>query len=197
MANRARVAAIGLLLPLAVIFLWQLLESAGLLHYEYLPAPLEVMASLAELAQTGELVDDISHTLGVTLTAVGITSAVGAALGLAVGLLPTLRDYVVASIDFLRTIPAVTLVPVAVLTFGPAATTELMLAVYAALWPIVLCTAGRRRRAPASVRHRANAAFLPRHHRSKDCAPRGGAGMAGRCAVWPRSSRCLLRSSQR
>ena len=142
MANRARVAAIGLLLPLAVIFLWQLLASAGLLHYEYLPAPLEVMASLAELAQTGELVDDISHTLGVTLTAVGITSAVGAALGLAVGLLPTLRDYVVASIDFLRTIPAVTLVPVAVLTFGPAATTELMLAVYAALWPIVLCTAG-------------------------------------------------------
>ncbi len=142
MANRARTAPIGLLLPLAVIVLWQLLASAGLLHYEYLPAPLEVMTSLVELAQTGELVRDALHTLGVTLTAAGIMSALGAAVGLAVGLLPTLRDYVVASIDFLRTIPAVTLIPVAVLTFGPVATTELMLAMYAALWPVVLCTAG-------------------------------------------------------
>ena len=93
-----------------------------------------------ELAQTGELANDIFHTLGVTLTAAGIASALGAAVGLAVGLLPTLQGYVVASIDFLRTIPAVTLIPVAVLTFGPVATTELMLAMYA-LWPIVLCTA--------------------------------------------------------
>ena len=140
------------------------------------------MASLVELARTGELVRDTLHTLGVTLTAAGMTSALGAAVGLAVGLLPTLRDYVVASIDFLRTIPAVTLIPVAVLTFGPVPTTELMLAVYAALWPVVLLRRRRRRCTPTSVRHRANAAFLPRHDRSKDRASRGCAGMAGRCA---------------
>ena len=173
----------GLLVPLAVIVLWQLVAWAGLLHYEYLPAPLEVIASLVELARTGELVRDTVHTLGVTLTAAGITSALGAAVGLAVGLLPTLRDYVVASIDFLRTIPAVTLIPVAILTFGPVATTELMLAMYAALWSVVLCTAGAAAAVhPPSVRHRANAAFLPRHNRSKDCASRGCAGLARRCA---------------
>ena len=129
-----------------------------------------------------------------TLTAAGIASTLGAAVGLAVGLLPTLRSYVVASIDFLRTIPAVTLIPVAVLTFGPVATTELMLAMYAALWPVVLCTAaGRRRCTPTSVRHRANAAFLPRHHRSERlCFPRlcpHGSSVR----VWRRSSRCLSR----
>ena len=79
----------------------RLLASAGLLQYEYLPAPLEVIRSLVELAQTGELANDIFHTLGVTLTAAGIASALGAAVGLAVGLLPTLQGYVVASIDFL------------------------------------------------------------------------------------------------
>ena len=47
-----------------------------------------------------------------------------------------------ASIDFLRTIPAVALVPIAVLTFGPVRTAEVALATYAALWPIVLHTAG-------------------------------------------------------
>ena len=67
---------------------------------------------------------------------------VGAALGLAVGLIPTVRRYTMASIDFLRTIPAVALVPIAVLSFGPVRTAEVALATYAALWPIVLHTAG-------------------------------------------------------
>ena len=37
MANRTRVAPMGLLLPLAVIVLWQLLASAGLLHTSTFP----------------------------------------------------------------------------------------------------------------------------------------------------------------
>jgi sulfonate transport system permease protein len=137
----SRVHFSGAPVPLVVLALWQLFASTGLLHYEYLPAPLEVLAALVELAQTGELVRDVMYTLGVVLMAAAITLTFAAAVGLVIGLLPALRDYVMASIDFLRTIPAISLVPVAVLTFGPAAKTELMLAVYAALWPIVLSTA--------------------------------------------------------
>ena len=69
MANRPRTRSAGLLLPIVVIVFWQLSESTGLLRYEYLPAPVDVMGSLAELARTGELVDDVSHTLVVTLIA--------------------------------------------------------------------------------------------------------------------------------
>ncbi|MDV6296172.1 ABC transporter permease [Rhodococcus aetherivorans] len=131
----------GLLVPLTAIAVWQLLVSAEVLDYEYLPAPHEVADALVELVRTGELVDDLAHTLGVALTATVITLTVGGALGLVIGLVPALRKYSMASIDVLRTIPAVALVPVAVLTFGPAVTTELILAVYAALWPILLHTA--------------------------------------------------------
>ena len=45
MTSRARAQFVGLLLPIVVICLWQLSEWIGLLHYEYLPAPLEVMES--------------------------------------------------------------------------------------------------------------------------------------------------------
>ena len=131
----------GLLVPVAAITVWQLLKSSHVLDYEYLPSPGEVVAALVVLVQSGELVDAIAHTLGVTLLATGITLTLGGALGLAIGLVPTLRRYAMASIDFLRTIPAVALVPVALLTFGPIVPTELILAVYAALWPIVLNTA--------------------------------------------------------
>ena len=47
------------------------------------------------------------------------------------------------------------------MSLGPSVTTELVLAVYAALWPVVLCTAGRDRGdTPTPVRRRAHVAFL-------------------------------------
>jgi len=133
---------VGLVVPLAAVAGWQALKSVGVLDYEYLPAPSEVVAAVVDLGRSGELVDDVAHTLGVVAVVVAISMTVGAALGLAIGLLPTVRRYSMASVDFLRTIPAVALVPVAVLSLGPVRAAEIALATYAALWPIVLHTAG-------------------------------------------------------
>ncbi len=132
----------GFVVPLAAVAGWQALKSMGWYDYEYLPSPRELLTALVDLARSGELVNDVAHTLGVALVAAAISMVVGAALGLAVGLIPTVRRYTMASIDFLRTIPAVALVPIAVLSFGPVRTAEVALATYAALWPIVLHTAG-------------------------------------------------------
>ena len=128
-------------MPAAAIICWQALKAAGLLDYEYLPAPRDVVAALGELARSGELARDVAHTLGVATLSAGLAMILGAALGFAIGFIPMVRRYGMASVDFLRTIPAVALVPVAVLTFGPLPSTEVVLATYAALWPIVLHTA--------------------------------------------------------
>jgi ABC-type nitrate/sulfonate/bicarbonate transport system permease component len=133
---------VGIVVPIAAVAGWQALETAGLLDYEYLPSPREVLAALVDLARGGELVDSVTHTLGVAVVATAISVTLGAALGLAIGLIPEVRRYSMASVDFLRTIPAVALVPIAVLTFGPVRMAEVALATYAALWPIVLHTAG-------------------------------------------------------
>ncbi len=141
MASRTQTPLVGLLLPVVAIVIWQLSASTKLLRYEYLPAPADVTASLAELARTGELLDDVSHTLAITLVATVTAMTLGAVLGVVLGLLPTMRSYGVASIDFLRAIPAVTLIPVTVISLGPSVAAEFFLAAYAALWPVVLCTA--------------------------------------------------------
>ena len=133
---------VGIVVPIAAVAGWQALETAGLLDYEYLPSPREVLAALVDLARGGVLVDSVTHTLGVAVVATAISVTLGAALGLAIGLIPEVRRYSMASVDFLRTIPAVALVPIAVLTFGPVRMAEVALATYAALWPIVLHTAG-------------------------------------------------------
>ena len=141
-ARRLRVNVSGLLVPLATISAWQALVSTDVLDYEYLPAPREILDALVELVGSGELAGDLGHTLGVALLAAVLALTLGGALGLAIGLIPALRVHLMASIDFLRTIPAVALMPVALLILGPGPTTELILAVYAALWPVLLNTAG-------------------------------------------------------
>ena len=55
MASRTGLNLSGLVVPLAAIATWQLLKSTGLLPYEYLPSPLDVLAALVVLVQTGEL----------------------------------------------------------------------------------------------------------------------------------------------
>ena len=66
-----------------------------MLRYEYLPAPANVLSSLAELARSGELFDDVTHTLVMTSIATVTALTLGAVLGVALGLLPTIRSNVV------------------------------------------------------------------------------------------------------
>lgn len=141
MVSRTGFGLNGLLVPAVLILGWQALASSGVLDYTYLPSPAEVLTALVELARSGQLARDVAHTLGVAALAAALAMILGAAMGFAIGLVPVIRHYTMASVDFLRTIPAVALVPVAVLTFGPVSSTEVLLAGYAALWPIVLHTA--------------------------------------------------------
>ena len=85
MASRTRAAATGLLLPAVLVTCWQLLGSAGLIRYDYLPPPGEVLAALRDLIENGGLIGDIARTLGATLTAAAISVPVGAAAGMAIG----------------------------------------------------------------------------------------------------------------
>jgi ABC-type nitrate/sulfonate/bicarbonate transport system permease component len=141
----------GFLVPLAGIGAWQLLVSTGVLNYDYLPAPVEVGESLITLATSGELATDLTHTLAVAVLAAALALLLGGALGLAIGSLPPLRACLMASVDFLRTIPAVALLPVALLRFGPGPGTELILATWAALWPVLVNTAGAVATVPARL----------------------------------------------
>ncbi|MCX5041623.1 ABC transporter permease subunit [Aldersonia sp. NBC_00410] len=137
----SRLVPVGLLLPCAAVVGWTVLGVLGVLDYEYLSSPREIAAALTDLVAEGELVGDLVHTVRVAVIATLIGTALGGMLGFAIGLLPLVRRNVTAGIDVLRVVPAVALVPIALLALGPAVRTEVVLAVYAAVWPVVLSTA--------------------------------------------------------
>ena len=140
--RRAAPRAVGLVVPLGVLLAWQLLSATGLLRLQFLPSPDRIARTLVEEALTGELVADLTHTLAVVAAATGIAAMLGGGVGAALGLLPALRRRVLASVDFLRAVSAIALMPVALLALGPRPLTELMLATYAATWPVLVNTLG-------------------------------------------------------
>jgi ABC-type nitrate/sulfonate/bicarbonate transport system permease component len=59
-------------------------------------------------------------------------------LGLVIGMSPVLRRFTNSSIEFLRPIPSVALIPLAVLLFGIKIESSLLLIVYACFWQVLI-----------------------------------------------------------
>jgi ABC-type nitrate/sulfonate/bicarbonate transport system permease component len=110
----------------------------GLVSPRYLPPFSRLVAALAE--QAGRR--DFWLALGETLRgwAIGLAVAVvaGVVVGLVIGSVPGLRAVTGSTIEFLRPIPSVALIPLAVLLFGTDLRSTLLLVVYAAFWQVLV-----------------------------------------------------------
>lgn len=133
---------LGILVTLAFVAVWEVVVRTEIIRFDYLPAPSEVVVALWDQLVSGVMLSAIGHTLWVSLVAAGMACVLGILIGALLGTFPTLRAFTLASVDFLRSVPAVALMPVALLLLGPAPETEILVASYAALWPILINTLG-------------------------------------------------------
>ena len=135
-----RMSPLGLLTMAALLALWQALVGTGALDYEYVPAPSEVAAAAVRLTSSGELPETVAHTLRVVLLGWGAAALVGIVLGLALGLSRTVWRWSMASLEAIRAMPPICLVPIALLIFGFSVRMELTIIVYASAWPVMINT---------------------------------------------------------
>ncbi|MFD2685012.1 ABC transporter permease [Streptomyces phyllanthi] len=110
----------------------------GIVSEDYFP-PLSRIAD----ALVTELGDRTFWTaLGDTLTgwAVGLAIAVTAGIlaGVGIAVVPFLREATASTIEFLRPIPSVALIPLAVLLYGTELRSVLLLVVYASFWQVLI-----------------------------------------------------------
>jgi ABC-type nitrate/sulfonate/bicarbonate transport system permease component len=121
-----------------LVILLQVLPHTGLVSAAYLPSASETGRALWRM-----LAEDAFWTaLGDTLTGWGLGLAIAVAAGVTAGALigsvPLLRAVTASTIEFLRPIPSVALVPVAVLLYGTDLGSTLLLVVYAAFWQVLI-----------------------------------------------------------
>lgn len=126
------------LVPLAIVILWQLFCSAGLVSPRMVPSPYEIFRTAMELVQTREL----TTSLVVSLTRVVVGLTIGISLGVALALIAGLsragEDAIDATIQMLRTLPFLGLVPLFILWFGIGETPKVALVVVGCVFPIYL-----------------------------------------------------------
>jgi ABC-type nitrate/sulfonate/bicarbonate transport system permease component len=132
----------GTLTLLAVVAAWEIAVRTGALAFDYLPAPSAIAVAFVDIVRSGELFAATVHTLRSILIGWVLACLIGGALGLVFGLSAFARRYFLASLEVLRPLPAIAFLSVAILLFSFSLTTELVVMVYASMWPMFINTMG-------------------------------------------------------
>ena len=123
---------------LALAVLWEAAPRIGLLDAKFFPALSAVLAKLAVIGATAEFWGFVASTVRTWLLGLAIATVSGVIAGLVIGLTPGARKYTHSTIEFLRPIPSVALIPGVILLFGSRYQSGVVLITYAAFWQVLL-----------------------------------------------------------
>lgn len=133
-------AARGVTGVLVAIAAWELLRAAGVLPRDLAPSFAKIAPTFFDETFSGDLGTALFETLRSWAAGMGVTLLIGIPVGLLVGLSRWADAATTLLFDFLRPVPAVAFVPVAVVFFGLGVRMQVFLICIAAVWPIILNT---------------------------------------------------------
>lgn len=122
----------------AFLALGEVVPRVGLVKEAYFPPTSRIASAFWDEIKDGAFWSALGDTL--TGWALGLAIAVGAGIvvGVLVSVVPYLREATASTIEFLRPIPSVALIPLAVLLYGTELRSVLLLVVYASFWQILI-----------------------------------------------------------
>lgn len=137
--QKFRINVPGSAFALACIVLVEILARAGLLT-SYVPPPSIIFASLFEGLFNGEISSQIGATLAVYFWGLSQATVLAIVLGILMGTYRPFYNALRTIIEFLRPIPSVAMIPLAILFLGLGPQMRVSVVTYAAFWPIMIST---------------------------------------------------------
>lgn len=128
------------LIPLSAIVAWQLASDAGALPAQVLPAPVHVLRTTITMSQSGELWRHIAISCGRAFAGFVAGGAIGFGLGVLTGSSSVADRLLDTTIQMLRTIPHLAMIPLVILWFGIGETAKVFLVAIGVLFPIYVNT---------------------------------------------------------
>ncbi|WP_422097162.1 aliphatic sulfonate ABC transporter permease SsuC [Variovorax sp.] len=128
------------LVPVGLIVAWQIASSLGWLSTRVLPAPVDVVKAAWNLTVSGELWTHVKVSAGRALAGLAIGGGAGLALGLLTGSVKFFETLLDSTIQMVRNIPALALIPLVILWFGIDESAKLFLISVSVFFPIYLNT---------------------------------------------------------
>lgn len=112
------ILSMQIVLFLAVVGIWELLTSIGILDPFFVSSPSRIFNTIVDMFKTGESWVHIGTTLYETILGFGLSTILGTAIAMILWLIPTLRKILDPFIVILNSLPKIALGPIIVIWFG-------------------------------------------------------------------------------
>ncbi|MEU8845871.1 ABC transporter permease subunit [Streptomyces sp. NPDC048564] len=122
----------------AFLALGEAVPRLGLVKEAYFPPTSRIAGALADEVTDSAFWSALGDTLTGWALGLAIASCAGVVVGVVVSVVPYLREVTASTIEFLRPIPSVALIPLAVLLYGTELRSVLLLVVYASFWQVLI-----------------------------------------------------------
>ncbi|RJS95128.1 aliphatic sulfonate ABC transporter permease SsuC [Salinisphaera sp. Q1T1-3] len=132
--------ALPWLVPVVVLIAWQAVVELGWVSSRTMPAPTAVGAAAWELARSGQLFDSLAVSTRRAALGFLFGGSAGLALGLIVGLSYWGERLLDSTIQMVRNIPHLAMIPLVILWFGIDETAKVFLVAIGTAFPIYLNT---------------------------------------------------------
>jgi len=120
------------------LLLLEIVPRVGLVSPAYLPPFSDIVVALADEVRSADFWRAVADTLRGWSLGLLIAVVLGIVVGICLGVVPVVRDFTASTVEFLRPIPSVALIPLAVLVFGTELGSTLLLVVYASFWQVLV-----------------------------------------------------------
>jgi len=134
--RNARKIALGCAGIVGFLITWQLIPTLGILNPAIFPPATVVLAQLGENLRDLEFWRNVGRTMTAWGLGLLIATLLAVVLGTVIGLVPFLRRATHTTVEFLRPIPSVALIPLAILMFGIRLQAALVIIVFASFWQV-------------------------------------------------------------
>lgn len=130
----------GWLVPALIVIVWEALARIGYLQPNVLPAPSAIVAAAIRLTASGQLPESIAVSTLRALSGFVVGGGIGLALGLANGLSRLSEKLTDTSLQMVRNVPHLALIPLVILWFGIDEGAKLFLVALGVFFPMYINT---------------------------------------------------------
>jgi ABC-type nitrate/sulfonate/bicarbonate transport system permease component len=125
---------------LGVLALFELLPRIGVLPSDHFPPISETLSTLFDQLGESRFWEAVGNTLEGWALGLGIAAALAIPIGIVIGSSRLLYRATRGVIEFLRPIPSVALIPLAILIYGTGLQSKVFLAAFASFWQVLVAT---------------------------------------------------------
>lgn len=128
------------IVPVLLLFVWQIAVGFGLISAELLPSPWSILKELYSQLESGRLGGHLTASLVRALYGFALGSGLGLLAGVFTGMFRLAEELFDPTLQMLRTVPLLALVPLFILWFGVGQLSQVLLIALGSFFPMYINT---------------------------------------------------------